>query len=184
MKSRPTQFGLRENTASSRQHAPRLTVDTGSRAVRIEDERPDIQRSSPLNDPQTTVSEKPLYAASQRAVTGDGERDVPEGSADRIPGTRLQKSEQSFEPLLGSPEAAKLLGNIHERLVSNDHKSQSEQDWAYAKRALGRGDDPEVVIQRIADYRADDKCDSELLRSPHRDESSGCARYCDDAETE
>ena len=37
------------------------------------------------------------------------------------------------------------------------HKSQSEHDWAYAKRALARGDDPEVVIQRIADYRSDDK---------------------------
>jgi hypothetical protein len=36
-------------------------------------------------------------------------------------------------------------------------KSQSEHDWAYAKRALSRGDDPETVIQRIADFRADDK---------------------------
>jgi hypothetical protein len=30
-----------------------------------------------------------------------------------------------------------------------DHKSQSEADWAYAKRALARGDSPELVIQRI-----------------------------------
>ena len=37
--------------------------------------------------------------------------------------------------------------------------SQSEHDWAYAKRALARGDDPEEVIRRIADYRADDKSD-------------------------
>jgi hypothetical protein len=35
--------------------------------------------------------------------------------------------------------------------------SQSEHDWAFAKRALARGDDPEVVIQRIADYRAEEK---------------------------
>ena len=27
------------------------------------------------------------------------------------------------------------------------HRSQSEQDWAYAKRALARGDDPELVIR-------------------------------------
>ena len=39
------------------------------------------------------------------------------------------------------------------------HRSQSEADWAYAKRALVRGDDPEIIIQRIADYRADDKGD-------------------------
>jgi hypothetical protein len=45
------------------------------------------------------------------------------------------------------------------RTAPSDHKSQSERDWAYAKRALARGDDPEVVTQRIADYRADDKSD-------------------------
>jgi hypothetical protein len=37
--------------------------------------------------------------------------------------------------------------------------SQSEHDWAYAKRALARGDAPELVIQRIADYRSEDKTD-------------------------
>jgi hypothetical protein len=35
--------------------------------------------------------------------------------------------------------------------------SQSEHDWAYAKRALARGDDPEEIIRRIADFRAGDK---------------------------
>jgi hypothetical protein len=37
--------------------------------------------------------------------------------------------------------------------------SQSERDWAYAKRALARGDDPKEVIRRITDYRATDKHD-------------------------
>lgn len=39
------------------------------------------------------------------------------------------------------------------------HRSQSEADWAYAKRALARGDTPAEVIRRIADYRATDKAD-------------------------
>jgi hypothetical protein len=39
--------------------------------------------------------------------------------------------------------------------------TQSERDWAYAKRALARGDDPEEIIRRIADYRADEKHDPE-----------------------
>jgi hypothetical protein len=43
----------------------------------------------------------------------------------------------------------------------SDHTSQSERDWAYAKRALARGDDPEEIIRRIADYRADEKDDPE-----------------------
>lgn len=58
-----------------------------------------------------------------------------------------------------SPEAPRHFGEPQgqRRTVPGDHKSQSERDWAYAKRALARGDDPEVVIQRIADYRAEDK---------------------------
>ena len=44
-------------------------------------------------------------------------------------------------------------------LAQSSTLSQSEHDWAYAKRALARGDDPEEVIQRIADYRAHDKAD-------------------------
>ena len=39
--------------------------------------------------------------------------------------------------------------------------SQSEHDWAFAKRALARGDDPEDVMQRIAQHRATDKSDPE-----------------------
>jgi hypothetical protein len=60
-----------------------------------------------------------------------------------------------------SPEAPRHFGETQERrrTVPSDHKSQSEHDWAYAKRALSRGDDPEVVIQRIADYRAEGKDD-------------------------
>ena len=39
--------------------------------------------------------------------------------------------------------------------------SQSEYDWAFAKRALARGEDPEEVIRQIAQYRAPDKPDPE-----------------------
>lgn len=61
------------------------------------------------------------------------------------------------------PEAPRNFGEAQERrrIAPSDHKSQSEHDWAYAKRALARGDDPEVVIQRIADYRAADKAHPE-----------------------
>src|SRR6266851_9636897 len=39
--------------------------------------------------------------------------------------------------------------------------SQSEHDWAFAKRALARGDEPEEVIRQIAQHRAQDKRDPE-----------------------
>jgi hypothetical protein len=60
-----------------------------------------------------------------------------------------------------SPETPRHFADAQERkrTAPSEHKSQSEHDWAYAKRALARGDDPELVIQRIADYRGNDKDD-------------------------
>jgi hypothetical protein len=59
-----------------------------------------------------------------------------------------------------SPEAPRRLADGHApRRIASGHRSQSEADWAYAKRALARGDNPEQIIQRIADYRAEDKAD-------------------------
>lgn len=46
-----------------------------------------------------------------------------------------------------------------QRSIPPGHKSKSEADWAYARRALARGDDPQEIIRRIADYRAGDKHD-------------------------
>jgi hypothetical protein len=58
-----------------------------------------------------------------------------------------------------SPDTPRHVEDAHmaSRTVAPGHKSQSELDWAYAKRALARGDDPETVIHRIADFRSDDK---------------------------
>jgi len=60
-----------------------------------------------------------------------------------------------------SPEAPRRLADGHgpSRRIPTGHRSQSEADWAYAKRALARGDDPKEIIQRIADYRAESKAD-------------------------
>ena len=61
----------------------------------------------------------------------------------------------------GTPESPRRVSNDdgRPRVMPNDRKSQSERDWAYAKRALARGDDPEKVIRTIADYRSEDKAD-------------------------
>lgn len=60
-----------------------------------------------------------------------------------------------------APDAARRLGGAHEptrRMVSG-HRSQSEAVWVYAKRALARDDNPDEVMRRIANYRAEDKAD-------------------------
>lgn len=60
-----------------------------------------------------------------------------------------------------SPEAPRRLsdGQSPPQRMPAGHRSQSEADWAYANRALARGDDPDIVVRRIADYRAADKAD-------------------------
>jgi len=68
---------------------------------------------------------------------------------------------RDFKVPMDSPDAPRR----HNEETARGHRapgttlSQSEHDWAYAKRALARGDDPEEVIRRIADYRGDDKSD-------------------------
>lgn len=47
-----------------------------------------------------------------------------------------------------------------DRHQSSGKTSQSERDWAYAKRALARGESPELVAAAIANYRRFDKHDS------------------------
>ena len=61
--------------------------------------------------------------------------------------------------------------------------SQSERDWAFAKRALARGDDPEEVIRRIADYRGDRRS-TPKLRAAHGREGQGCTRFRGDKDGE
>jgi hypothetical protein len=58
-----------------------------------------------------------------------------------------------------SPDAPRHVEDTHPpgRTIPRGHKSQSEADWAYAKRALARGDEPDEIIRRIADYRGDEK---------------------------
>jgi hypothetical protein len=70
---------------------------------------------------------------------------------------------QDFQVQEDSPQSPRHVGDsqMSSRRIAAGHRSQSEADWAYAKRALARGDDPEVVIHRIADFRADDKADPE-----------------------
>ena len=68
---------------------------------------------------------------------------------------------RDFKLQADSPEAPR---HQHQELAPKNSAqsralSQSEHDWAYAKRALARGDAPELVIQRIADYRSEDKAD-------------------------
>ena len=75
--------------------------------------------------------------------------------------TDAQYHGQDFHVQEDSPESPRHLGDSQQRQrkIPVGHRSQSEADWAYAKRALARGDNPDEIVRRIADYRADDKAD-------------------------
>ncbi len=75
MKTHPTQFGVRENTAFSRQHASRLAVDTGSNIARLAEESLEPQPISPRKARSVRSSEKPLQAASDYAAKEENGRD-------------------------------------------------------------------------------------------------------------
>jgi excisionase family DNA binding protein len=113
MKLRPTQFGVRENTASTRQHASRLDVDVRSNPTSVDVGSPEARLTSPRIESSEAVRNTTSNAAPQNGATGDEKRDVSESSALTSPLRPSQKSRHAFEPLIGSPEAAKLLGNIH-----------------------------------------------------------------------
>ena len=70
---------------------------------------------------------------------------------------------RDFKVPMDSPDAPR----HHNEETTRSHRapgttlSQSEHDWAYAKRAVARGDEPEEIIRRIADFRMGDKPDPE-----------------------
>jgi hypothetical protein len=75
MKSRPTELGVRENTASSRQHAPRLAVSSSSpqpaRAVELLQEE---ATASPSGMGNVEVFDLPLTEANGATVGKDRDR--------------------------------------------------------------------------------------------------------------
>lgn len=73
MKPCLTQFGVHENTASSRPHASRLAVDARSNAIPIEEENPPIPDSLPLSENLPQSFANSLHAAPHHAATGGDE---------------------------------------------------------------------------------------------------------------
>jgi len=58
-----------------------------------------------------------------------------------------------------APELFARSGSSHRQGRGANVLSQSERDWAYAKRALGRGEPESCVTEEIARYRAGQKHD-------------------------
>ena len=70
MKLRSNQFGMRENTASSRQHALRLAPPTDSKTICAEEESPKTELPLIKNIHPEPSFETSLYALSPDIATG------------------------------------------------------------------------------------------------------------------
>lgn len=113
MKSRQTQFGVCEHTASPRQHASRLAVNSLPSFSEILPRDSQHRASAPVlasrsSERRESVTTDPLDAATGVARES-GEKVLS------VPATHsaTNESRHAFEPLIGSEAAAKLLGNIH-----------------------------------------------------------------------
>src|SRR6202022_2874032 len=104
MKSRPTQFGVRENTASPRQHAPRFAENAHSNATCIEEENSEVAEDSLLAEALGEGSKSRLHATSQHAATEAEGRACAERSAQASTLKPSQESNPPFKPWTATPE--------------------------------------------------------------------------------
>lgn len=113
MKSSSTQFGVRENTASSRQHASRRAADSMRSLSETFSRSLQHRRPRPVSESRASEPDEPSIATPLDAATGDERGDSVETSFATATVTTANESRQTFEPLIGCADAAKLLGNIH-----------------------------------------------------------------------
>jgi excisionase family DNA binding protein len=106
------QFGIRENPASDRPHGSRLPASSVSSENYTSEANQTSPRPGTSDNQPLDGSTASLHAAPPRAATQD-ERRTAERSAVPMQVRPSPRLKYDFEPLIGSPEAAKLLGSIH-----------------------------------------------------------------------
>ena len=106
---RRLQFGMRENPASDRRHGSRFAVDSKESGAYTEGK----DQAPPGLDAENRSVAIISSNAADYAATGAKSTFPPSGDAVRERRQRHGEPKKSFEPLIGSSQAARLLGNIH-----------------------------------------------------------------------
>jgi excisionase family DNA binding protein len=109
---RPLQFGMRENPASNRRHGSRQAVSSLSNGSCTEHASLTSTERTSVHVHSSAGTYSTANAALPPAATG-GEKGVATRSAVEVPPRLLEETPHAFEPLIGSCEAARLLGDIH-----------------------------------------------------------------------
>ena len=110
---RRSQFDIRENPASDRRHGSRLAINDTANKNYVTDDTAAVPSSTPVPDQLPVDTHTVHNAATPCAATG-GEKlsDPTHPSVASRPFSSVAVP-RDFEPLIGSCEAARLLGNIH-----------------------------------------------------------------------
>jgi len=113
MKLPRSQFGVRENTASPRQHASRLAGNSLLSPSDTLQRSPHHPEPTPPSASRTSEQASSFVTKPLDAATGKEEGSRADHNPDH--GGRMEATRKPpvFEPLLGSEDAARLLGNIH-----------------------------------------------------------------------
>jgi excisionase family DNA binding protein len=111
---RRLQFDKRENPASDRRHGSRSAIAMKAPSSFIGKDRSSAATATTIVDESPSESPLQAHAASNRAATGGGRMvHVATRQAVAAENGSAAKTAHSFEPLISSCEAARLLGNIH-----------------------------------------------------------------------
>jgi len=110
---RRSQFDIRENPASDRRHGSRLAINNSADKNSIRGDTPALP-SSPRAPSQLPVDTHTVpNAATPPAATGGETLNAPTHPTVASRPLSSVAAQRDFEPLIGSCEAARLLGNIH-----------------------------------------------------------------------
>ena len=151
MNRRSTQFGVRENTASSRQHAPRLTVDSlpsmsEAYARGLQHRRPTPGLACHANEPDKSIITMPLDAA-----TGAQRGDSAESFSTPVTVITAKESRQvplMPEPFVSAEEAAQFL------CVKRRYLLELARRGIAGAYALGTGGTRKIWVFRLSELAA------------------------------
>ncbi len=151
MKSRPTQFGVRENTASSRQHAPRLTVDSLPSMSEVLPRDLQHQYPTPTFASLASESDMSIITMPQEAATGRERGDTAETFSASTAVITAKDSRQVLltpEPFVSADEAAQFL------CVKRRYLLELARRGIAGAYALGTGGKRKIWVFRLSELAA------------------------------
>jgi hypothetical protein len=153
MKSRPTQFGARENTASSRRHASRPTLDSLPSMTEVLPRGLQHRQPTPVLTSRASEPDKSVITMPLEAATGEerGQRVCAETLSAPTTDITAKESRQAPvtpEPFVSADEAAQFL------CVKRRYLLELSRRGIAGAYALGTGGKRKIWVFRLSELAA------------------------------